>query len=297
MTILGPDERNNESVAPISSSKSRRSILRPLLEKKSATAGVVIISFFLIITFIGPYFVPYSPYDVTGNPHTPPSFAHFFGTDYLGRDVLSEVVVGAYPSMVAGIAGALGAVLIGLLVGVFAGYFNRLEAALTGVADVILTFPALPLMVLLGSLYPPTDLLITGIIVIVLWPAIARSIRSQVLSVKKMPFIDAAKESGMSDWRIIRTIIIPEVAPIAIAYFVLTVAAAIVLISALQFLGVGNPDIVSWGSMLFWAQQFAFYNGDWWWIAAPGVAITLVATGFALIGFSFEEITNPRLRV
>ena len=89
----------------------------------------------------------------------------------------------------------------------------------------------------------------------------------------------------------------PEVAPIAIAYFVLTVATGIVLVSALQFLGVGNPDLISWGSMLYWAQQFAFYYGDWWWILAPGLSISLVATGFALIGFSLEEVANPRLRV
>jgi peptide/nickel transport system permease protein len=274
-----------------------RSFLSPILGKKTAKAGMVIIAFFVGLMFIGPYFVPYSPYASTGAPNSPPSFSHVFGTDFQGRDVLSEVISGAYSSMAVGFAGGSGAVILGLLMGVIAGYFSRLEGLLTGLADVILTFPALPLMVLLGSLYPPTDVLITGIMVIVLWPAIARSIRSQVLSLKKMPFVDAARTSGMGNWRIIWNIIIPEVIPIAIAYFVLTVAAAIVLISALQFLGIGNPEVVSWGSMLYWAQQFAFYNGDWWWIAAPGIAITVVATGFAMIGFSFEEISNPRLRV
>ena len=100
----------------------------------------------------------------------------------------------------------------------------------------------------------------------------------------------------MSDFQIIRKIMIPEVTSLAIAYFVLTVSAAVVLVTALQFLGVGNPTEVSWGSMLYWAQQFAFYAGDWWWILAPGVSITLVALAFALIGFSVEEVMNPRLR-
>jgi peptide/nickel transport system permease protein len=100
----------------------------------------------------------------------------------------------------------------------------------------------------------------------------------------------------MSNFQIIARIIIPEIASLAIAYFVLTVAAAIVLVTALQFLGVGNPNIVSWGSMLYWAQQFAFYAGDWWWIIAPGAAISVVAMAFALVGFSIEEVMNPRLR-
>jgi peptide/nickel transport system permease protein len=142
-----------------------------------------------------------------------------------------------------------------------------------------------------------TDTLIIVILIVVLWPAIGRAIRSQVLSVKERPYVESGKLSGMSDFEIIRRVIIPEVAPIAIAYFVLTVAAAIVLVTALEFLGVGNPNIVSWGSMLYWAQNFAFYRGDWWWILAPGISVTLVATGFALIGFSVEEVMNPRLRV
>jgi peptide/nickel transport system permease protein len=199
--------------------------------------------------------------------------------------------------MVVGILAASGATLLGLIVGVTAGYFRRLEGPLTGVADVILTFPPLPLMILLGSLFPATDTLITIILIVVLWPAIGRAIRSQVLSIREKPYVDSARLSGLKDLEILRRVVIPEVAPIAIAYFVLTAAAAIVLVTALEFLGVGNPNVVSWGSMLFWAQQFAFFRGDWWWVVAPGTSITLAATGLALIGFSIEEILNPRLRV
>jgi ABC-type dipeptide/oligopeptide/nickel transport system permease subunit len=215
----------------------------------------------------------------------------------MGHDILSQVIYGAYPSMIPGVVAALGAVALGFVVGLIAGYFGRLEGLLTGLMDVMITFPALPLMLLIGEMFVPSNALITAILIVVLWPPIARSIRSQVLSLKRRLFVQAARTSGMGDLEIVGRIITPEVISIAFAYFVLTVATAIVLITALQFLGVGNPTQVSWGSILYWAQQFAFYSGDWWWVLAPGILITLVALGFALIGFSVEEVMNPRLKV
>jgi ABC-type dipeptide/oligopeptide/nickel transport system permease subunit len=197
--------------------------------------------------------------------------------------------------MLVGTAAALGAVLLGLLVGVMAGYYDRLEGILTSTADIVMTFPALSLMLLIGSLYAFSDELAILILILVLWPLAARSIRSQTLTVKKRGYVDAAKMSGMGGLRIIWKIIIPSVAALTFAYFVLNVAGGIILITALEFLGVGNPNNVSWGSMLYWAQQFAFYYGDWWWILAPGLSISVIAMAFALIGFSIEEVTNPRL--
>jgi peptide/nickel transport system permease protein len=270
--------------------------LRRVFKARAAKTGGIIILAFIVLLLLGPYLTPYNPYASGPAINSPPSYAHPLGTDYLGHDILSQVIYGAYPSMLAGILAAVGAVIVGTLVGVLAGYFRKLEGVLTGSADVILTFPPLPLMVLLGSIYPATTTLITIILIVVLWPVVARSIRSQVLSLKERPFVQSSKTSGMNDFEIIRRVIFPDIMSLAMAYFVLMVAAAIVLTTALEFLGIGNPDVVSWGSMLYWAQQFAFYAGDWWWILAPGLSITLVATGFALLGFSVEEIMNPRLR-
>jgi ABC-type dipeptide/oligopeptide/nickel transport system permease subunit len=268
-----------------------------LFRKRPARVGATIVLAILALVLVGPFLVPYSPYSQSGPMDNPPNLAHPFGTDYLGQDILSEAVFGGYPSMIIGVIASIGAIGLGLLAGVLGGYFRKLEGVFIGAADVILTFSPLPLMLLLGSLFVVTDTLIVSILILVLWAPVARAIRSQVLSVKERPYVESAKLSGMSDFEIVRKVIIPEVLPIAFAYFVLTIAAAIVLTTALEFLGVGNPDVVSWGSMLYWAQQFAFYRGDWWWILAPGLLITLIATGFALIGFSVEEITNPRLRV
>lgn len=282
----------------LNSGPVRESPLRILLRRKSAKVGLVIVGALLVLVVVGPFIVPYNPYATNlNNADSPPSLAHLLGTEYRGSDVLSQLVWGAQSSMLVGVGGALGAVLIGTLIGLFAGYFRRLESWLTGFTDIIMIFPAVPLIVLLGTLRPVDDTYLALMLGVVLWPPIARSVRSQVLSVREFPYVEVAKMSGMRDLEVIYKVILPAVAAIIFAYFVLTVAACVILVTGLQFLGVGNPDIVSWGSMVYWAQQFGFYSGDWWWILAPGAAITLLTVGLALIGYSIEEVMNPRLRV
>jgi peptide/nickel transport system permease protein len=277
---------------------ARESAWRTFLRRKAAKAGVIIIGAILLLIIIGPFVIPYGPYQSNFNLiNSPPSLAHPLGTEYLGRDVLSQLVWGAQSSLLVGVGGAVGAVLIGTIIGMFAGYFRWLEGLLTGLTDIVMIFPAVPLIVLLGTLRPVSDSYLIIILSVVLWPPIARSIRSQVLSVKVLPYVEVAKMSGMSDIEIVYKVIFPAVAAIIFAYFVLTVAACVVLVTGLQFLGVGNPDIVSWGSMIYWAQHFGFYAEAWWWIVAPGAVITLFTVGLAMIGYSIEEVMNPRLRV
>lgn len=284
-------------MAPIAT-PGRESAWRTLLQRKSARAGLAIVGLVLALMIVGPLVVPYGPYQTNYNiPDSPPSPSHLLGTDYQGVDVLSQLVWGAQLSLIVGVGGAMLAVVIGTIIGIFAGYFRSLEGLLTGFTDVIMIFPAVPLIVLLGTLRPVDDPYLITILGVVLWPPVARSIRSQVLSVKQHPYVEMAKLSGMGDVEIVFRVIVPAVAAIIFAYFVLTVAACVVLVTGLEFLGVGNPDVVSWGSMIYWAQQFGFYAGAWWWIVAPGAIITLFTIGLALIGYSVEEVMNPRLRV
>jgi peptide/nickel transport system permease protein len=277
---------------------ARESALRTLLRRKSARAGLTIVGAVVALVAIGPLVVSYGPYQSNFNLiNSPPSWSHPLGTEYQGKDVLSQLVWGAQSSLLVGVGGALGAVALGTVIGMFAGYFRRLEGYLTGFTDIVMIFPAVPLVVLLGTLRPVDDPYLIIILSVVLWPPIARSIRSQVLSVKQQPYVEVAKLSGMRDLEVVFKTIFPAVAAIIFAYFVLTVAACVVLVTGLEFIGVGNPDVVSWGSMIYWAQQFGFYAGDWWWIIAPGATITLFTVGLALIGYSVEEVMNPRLRV
>jgi peptide/nickel transport system permease protein len=129
-----------------------------------------------------------------------------------------------------------------------------------------------------------------------LWAVIARAVRAQTMSVRTLPYVDAARTSGLRDTEIVTKIIMPATAAIAIAYFIINLSLSIIIITALQFLGIGDPLQVSWGSILYWAEQYAFGAKEWWWVLAPGAMISLVTTSFAFIGFAIETVLNPRLR-
>jgi peptide/nickel transport system permease protein len=269
--------------------------VRLFFGRRAAKVGTSLILILLLTLLLGSLLWPYSPYQKSVDLFAPPSPTHPFGTDFQGQDILSEFVWGAYPSLFVAVLAALGSTMLGLGIGLVAGYFSRWEAVLSGASDVFLTFPPLPLLILVGILFSDFNF-ITIAIIVVLWPPVARAVRSQVLSVKARAYVEAARTSGSSDFSIIKNIMIPAVASITFAYFVLTVAIAVVFVTGLEYFGVGNPNVVSWGSMFYWAQQFAFYSGAWWWIIAPGAGVTIFVSGLALIGFSVEEISNPRLR-
>lgn len=266
-----------------------------IFKTKTAKAGIILLLAVLVIIILG-LLNESGAVTVTGQLNLPPSYSHPFGTDYLGRDLLGEIGVGAVPSFFIAFIGAFGSMILGLFAGVLAGYFGKLDGILSGTGDTILALPNIPFMIIVGTIFYPSDLLIAGLLVLVLWPIVSRVIRAQAMSVKTLAYVESAKMSGMKDRNIVLRIIIPEVAPIAIAYFILNIPLAVIITTALEFLGLGNPAAISWGSILYWAQIYAFYVGAWWWFLAPGVMITLVAMGFALFGFSLEEVFNPRLR-
>jgi peptide/nickel transport system permease protein len=274
-----------------------RSLLSSMIRTRSSRAGVIIVCVYLSFVIVAALATPYAPKVVSGRPNSPPTLAHPFGTDYVGHDILSQVAWGSFPSLFVGLSAAVGAALIGFFVGLLTGYYEKLGSVLSASTDIILSFPALVLLIIVGALFTANNQLLIASLAVIIWAPCARGITAQVRSLKKRPFVDAARTSGMSDGQILFRVIAPKVGPIGMAYFVLNVSLAIVIVTALEFLGVGNPNIVSWGSVLYFAQQYGLYLGDWWWVLAPGLSITLVAIGFALIGFSFEEIMNPRLRV
>jgi peptide/nickel transport system permease protein len=266
-----------------------------VLKKNSARAGIIILVAILSIMIGGVMLSPFTPDQVSVAFNKPPDFTHIFGTDWLGHDLFSQVAWGSYPSLFVALTGAFGSVLLGMLVGITGGYFPRLRGVMSGAGDVVMVFPAIPLLVLLGSVLPASNLFIASLILLIEWPVVSRVIRNQVISIKKRPYVDAARTSGSKERQIIFGIIVPEITPLAIAYFILNASLAVILTVSLEFLGIGDPSIASWGSILYWAQQFAFIAGDWWWVFFPGLFMALTAISFALIGVAIEEIVNPRL--
>lgn len=267
-----------------------------LLKGTRGKIGVIILVGFFVMLIAASFLIPYSPYSTNFRPNSPPSLSHLLGTDSQGHDVLSQLVWGAYPSLFVAVLASFGAMLLGFLTGTLAGYYPKAEALFSGISDVVITFPALALLVLIGMLYPDLGYVLIFALILVLWPPISRAIRSQVLSVRTRQYVDAAKVSGMSNPAIIYRIIIPETVSIGFAFFLTQTIVAILITVSLEFLGVGNPTIVSWGSIFYWAQQTAFSYGDWWWVIGPGILIAVFVFSLTLIGFSVEEAMHPRLR-
>jgi peptide/nickel transport system permease protein len=268
-----------------------------IFKSKAAKAGGLIFAAVLLMILVGPFVVTYSPQAISGPSNLGPDLAHPFGTDYLGHDLFSQLVWGSYPSLGLAFVAALGSTLLGFLAGLVSGYYRKAEGVVSGATDVVLSFPNIPLLVIMNVIFPGNTIVEVVTLVLVLWAPVSRAVRAQTLAVKKMSFVDAVRMSGMKDFTIIWKVISFEVASIAMAFFIINLSVSVVLVTALEFLGVGNPLHVTWGSILFWAQKYAFGYGDWWWVLAPGAIISLIAVSFALMGFSLEEIMNPRLRV
>jgi len=227
----------------------QRSFLRRVLRARTARIGIGILVITAIIIAAGTL-SHYAPNATSSAKNLAPSLKHPFGTDFFGHDLFSQIGWGAYPSfLVAGLA-SIGAVTIGLLAGAVSGYYNRLSGIVGGTGDIIMAFPAIVLLLVIGSVFVANDFLIAAILILVFWPVVSRVVRNQVLAVKQLPYVDAARGSGYRDWQILIRIMLPEVGPLGIAYFILTIPLAIILVTAIEFLGVGNVTTVSWGTTL-----------------------------------------------
>jgi peptide/nickel transport system permease protein len=269
-----------------------------LLHDKKFLLGFAIICYWMSAALIVP-FLPL-PNPEASNPlyaYLPPSFAHPLGTNNWGQDLFSQIMWGVRLSLVVGIISAVSATFIGTCTGLVAGYYGKwLDEVLMRLTDTILIVPALPLMITLGAYLGPSVWTIVFVITLTTWPLIARAIRSQVLTLRTRPYVDVARTTGMSNVRILFAVILPNVFPLVVATGVLTVSGAIVAEAGLDFIGLGDPNLISWGTMLFWAQRLAFFHGAWWWFLGPGVAVAMLGSAFVLMGFAIEVRANPNLR-
>ena len=275
-----------------------RSAFRLFFKTRYSKAGAILIAGVILLVLIGTVVVPYNPSLPSGPLNSPPSLAHPFGTDFQGHDLLSQIVWGAFPSLFVTLIAAIGASILAIVVGISAGYYDKLNALLGGTTDVVLSIPSIPLLLILLSIYwPPTNLTYILVLVAILWASGARAIRAQVMALKKLPYVDAAKLSGVRDSAIVFKTMARQAVPLGVAYFIVNISLGLIIVTALEFLGVGNPEAVSWGSILYWSQSMGLVSGDWWWPLAPGLMISIFSTGAALLGFSAERSLNPRMHL
>ncbi|PZX03952.1 peptide/nickel transport system permease protein [Psychrobacillus insolitus] len=266
--------------------------------KVIGAVGFVLFIAVVLFAVLGPFIIPYDAYKQSGPSFMAPNRDHWLGTNDMGQDILAELAEGARTSLTIGILTALFATIIGGSVGILAGYIGGwFEVVVMRVIDVVLTLPFLPLMIVIAVYMGPGIFTQIFVITLVMWAGKARQIRAQTLSIKTTGPVLAAKTMGANHLYIFKKHIFPSVFPLFIPQFVGAVNTAILLESSLSFLGMGNPLVKSWGSILYYANsRSAFLTEAWvWWIIPPGICIVMVVLAFSLMGYYLEEKVNPRL--
>jgi peptide/nickel transport system permease protein len=266
------------------------------MANRAALLGLILWTFVMVVAFIGPLLYPLNPFDMAGAPMTPPGREFPLGTDYLGRDVLAGIVQGARVTLFIGFSATAFTVIIGILIGVFAGFYGKwVETALMRVTEFFQVLPALLLSMALIALFSPSlGTIIIGI-GIVNWPPVARLARAEFLRVKGLEFVMAERAIGAQNRRIMWRIILPNSLPPLIVASTLSIASAILFEASLSFLGLGDPNMFSWGYMIGASRDYIW--DTWWVVTFSGLAIFFTVLSISLIGDGLNDALNPKLRL
>ncbi|MEM2921261.1 MAG: ABC transporter permease [Candidatus Bathyarchaeia archaeon] len=261
--------------------------------------GTVIFSFFVLLATLGSVLYDVDPSKPQFESLEPPSLEHPLGTDILGRDLLAQLIQGTGYSLKIGIMAALITTVIGVAVGGIGGYFGGMVDEILNLAsNVILTIPTIAFLVVIAAYFRVrSEWIIILLISSTSWGAMARSIRSQVLSLRTRDFVDLAKLSGMGRLRILFSEVLPNMMSYLVMYLALSVASAIGSEAGLSAIGLGPTAIVSLGMLLRWVIVWeAVRYGAWWWFLPVGASITLVTLSLLLINDGLDQLYNPRAR-
>ncbi len=262
---------------------------------RPAVAGLIVLFAIVAIALAAPMLYPQSPFALVGKPFQPPFADHLFGTDQLGRDVTAEVVHGARTTLLIGLLATAAAVVVGMIVGGIAGYFGgRVDALLMRFTEIFQTIPFFLFAILLVAVLTPSVRNVTLAIALVSWPAMARLARGEFLAMRNREFILACESMGMTHTRIIVAHIVPNTLSAIIVTASLMVASAILIESGLSFLGLSDPNVISWGYII--GEGRTALRTAWWVCTIPGVAILLTVMAINLVGEGLNDALNPRLR-
>lgn len=278
-----------EAVSPL------REAWRVFRQNKPAVFGVVLLFFILVFVGYGVFAGP-DPFEIVWAPHSVPGEEGFyFGTDYLGRSIMTGLLAGGGPTLAVGAAAAALSVVIGITVGAIAGYFGGvIDDVLMRVAEFFQVLPALLFAMVLVTLFSPSLTTVSFAIGVVLWPQTARLTRAEFLKIRELEYVRAARAIGASNARIMLRAILPNALPPLIVSATLTVGIAILFEASLSFLGLGDPNVMSWGVMIGANRSYIF--DAWWPVTFPGLAIFLTVFAVSLIGDGLNDAFNPKLR-
>jgi len=273
----------------------RQIVWRRFRRHRLALVGGVVLLLLYAAAILTPWIAPYGYDEIDVSAlNQPPSLEHPMGTDRLGRDELTRVLYGGRVSLMVGLCVGIFSTLIGATVGIVSGYYGRfVDSALMGFTDYMLVLPFLPLLLVLGSLFSFTPVTITLALVLLLWMDLARLVRGQVLSLRDQEFVLAARAIGVSDLRIMARHILPNVVGVLVVKATLAVALAILLESAISYLGFGiQPPTPSWGNMLTDAR--ATMTTQWWLTVFPGLMIVITALCVNFLGDGLRDALDPK---
>jgi peptide/nickel transport system permease protein len=271
-------------------------IVRMYVKNKAAVIGFCMLTFIVILSIVGPFLYPTDPYGIVYRPMAPPGEeGYWLGTDYLGRDITAGIVHGAKATLMVGAAAALCTVFIGVLIGAFAGFYGRgVDNLLMRITEFFQVLPPLLLSMVLVMLFSPTLPVIALAIGVVSWPGVARLARGEFLKIRQQEYVMAARAIAAKNRRLIWRVIMPNALPPLIVTATLNVGVAILFEAGLSFLGLGDPNIMSWGLMIGASRDYIFES--WWAVTFPGVAIFLTVLSVSLIGDGLTYALNPKLR-
>jgi peptide/nickel transport system permease protein len=268
---------------------------RRFLELPSAVFGMVVVILAVLMAVGAAYIVPYDPNSFSPDVVQAPSLAHWMGTDHQGRDVLSRVIYGIQAAMLVGLLSSGIAAAVGIVFGAVSGYFGGwIDDLLSRITDIFLLIPVFFLLIVTSALFQSNLFIIMVAIGLTNWPYNARIMRSQVLSLRRRPFVLAAVAAGASPTRILWSHIVPNGISPVISNTGLRIAAAIMTEAGLSFLGLGDPNVITWGQMIQTSQRYL--SSGWWAAVFPGLALVLLVCAFNFIGDGMEHALNPRAR-
>lgn len=295
------EPKESTPVSPMWKRHSRWHIWRSIIKRdKRPLVGMAILLVLVILAVFAPVFTSYSPTATRFAPMAAPSARHLLGTTASGQDVWAQFLYGGRISLAVGfLAGFLAtalAVTLGMLPSYLGGTIDTTMATLT---NIMLVIPGLPLLIVITAYVHQTGPVTIGLVIgLTGWAWGARILRSQTLSLSRRDFVIASRLTGETQWRVLTVEILPNMLSLVVANIVFATIAAILAEASLEFLGLGNPSVVTWGTMLYWADAGeALLNGAWWWFVPPGLAIALVGLSLSLINFGVDQISNPRLRL
>ena len=276
-----------------------RVLLDGLLRNRKALVGAIILALVLLAAIAAPLLTQYDPSARVGRPHQPPSWNHLMGTTRIGQDVLARLLYGARTSLAVGFGAGLLITAVGTALGIIAGYRGgKTDEVISFLTNMVLVVPNLPLLLVLAAFIGQASPFVIALILgLTSWAWGARVTRAETLSLKQKDFVKAAEMIGEPQWRIMTFEIFPNLISIVGINFIGSVIFAIITEATLEFLGLGDPRAISWGTMLYNAQKASALSvGAWWEILIPCFALALLGLGMSLLNFAIDEVANPRLR-